>query len=108
MILFRFLIVSALLYASANATLGEVFDTFSTAVKSNLKFLSALSSTMISAPLKLLSPLIALSPIQIPPIFGGQHLADNMEEQLKQLQALLESTAEEMGTQDVQQQQQQQ
>ena len=100
MILFRFIILSVLLFASANADLHEVFASFNKAFKSNIDFLTTLSCSVIEAPLKLLSPFLGSSSTPLLPLFDGQSQGGNLEEQLKLLQSFLGNTANQMGTEE--------
>ena len=93
MILLRFVIVSALLFASANAVLDQIFNSLMNAVKDNVNFWSTLARTVIEAPLKILP-----SSSQSPALLDGQSEDGNIEDEIKNLKSFLAFTAK--GIQD--------
>ena len=87
MILFRFFIVSALLFACANAELDKLIEVLINAVKDNLNFWTILGASAPAVPSKFLLSIPGSSPINSKPLVDGQSQGSNLEEQLNLLQS---------------------
>ena len=104
MILFRFLIVSALLFACANAELDRLIEALINVVKDNVNFFAALGTSAIALPSKVLLSVLGSNPTTSKSVSTSKSVGvrQSLEDQIQLLQSVLGGAHNQMRTQDVQ------